>query len=44
MSTTDASTLVEINRIIKNPKDFYKILNVSKDSTDSDIKKGNIYY
>jgi len=44
MSTTDASTLVVINRIVNNSKDFYKILNVSKDSTDSDIKKGNIYY
>ena len=40
MSTTDASTLVEINRIIKNPKDFYKILGLNKDCNDADIKKG----
>ena len=44
MSTSDASTIAELTRILKNPKDFYKILNVSKDCSDADVKKGTNLY
>ena len=37
--STDPATVNEINRILKYPKDFYKILNLNKECNESEIKK-----
>ena len=37
--STDPATVNEINSILKYPKDFYKILNLSKECNESEIKK-----